>query len=125
MPEEEDPQDAEGMKRSLRQMGIRPHALSTPKRIETLSWLNRIEFHFEVTKCPAEDKTRSLLFLLDVECFEIAKHFGLKSKTDFDAKAKLKIILPLLRNQRNLESGLTSDVRKRAKASSRSLATSS
>ena len=36
MPEEEDLQDAEGMKRSLRQMGIRPNALSTLKRIGTL-----------------------------------------------------------------------------------------
>ena len=35
-----------------------------------------------------EDKTGSLLFLLDVECFEVS---GLKSTTNFDeAKAKLK-----------------------------------
>ena len=53
--------------------------------------LNRIEFHFEVTKCPAEDKTGSLLLLLDVECFGVAEHLGLKSTSMFDeAKAKLK-----------------------------------
>ena len=31
MPEEENPQDAEGMKRSLRQMGIRPPCPFDPK----------------------------------------------------------------------------------------------
>ena len=80
MPEEEDPQDAEGMKRSLRKMGIRPPRPFDPKKDRNFeSWLNRIEFHFEVTKCPVEDKTGSVLLLLDVECFEVAKHLGLKS----------------------------------------------
>ena len=90
--EEDDPQDAEGMKRSLRQMGIRPPRPFDPKKDRNFeSWLERIEFHFEVTKCPPEDKTGSLLLLLDVECFEVAKHFGLKSTTGFaEAKARLK-----------------------------------
>ena len=53
--------------------------------------MTRIEFHFEVTKCPQEDKTGSLLLLLDVDCFEVAKHLGLRSSTDFeDAKKNLK-----------------------------------
>ena len=53
--------------------------------------LNRIEFHFEVNKCPVDDNTGSLLLFLDVECFEVAKHLSLKSTTNFDkAKAKLK-----------------------------------
>ena len=44
-----------------------------------------------MTKCPSEDKTGSLILLLDFECFEVAKHLGLKSTTGFDeAKAKLK-----------------------------------
>ena len=92
VPEEEDPQDAHGMKRSLRQMGIRPPRPFDPKTDRNFkSLLNRIEFHFEVTKCPAEDKTGSLLLWLDVECIELAKLLGLKSTTDFDqAKAKLK-----------------------------------
>ena len=34
--EEDDPQDAEGMKRSLRQMGIRSPRPFDPKKIETL-----------------------------------------------------------------------------------------
>ena len=36
MPEEEDPQDAEGMKRPLRQMGFRPPRPFDPKNIGTL-----------------------------------------------------------------------------------------
>ena len=90
--EDEDPQEREGMKRSLRQIGIRPPRPFDPKKDRNFeSWINRIEFHFEVTKCPDEDKTGSLLLLLDVECFEVAKHLGLKSTTNFDeAKAKLK-----------------------------------
>ena len=89
--DEDELQDDEGIKRSLRQMGIRPLARSIPKNRNFESWLNRIEFHFEVTKCPVQDKTGSLLLLLDVECFEVAKRLGLKSTTNFDeAKAKLK-----------------------------------
>ena len=73
-------------------MGIRPPRPVDPKKDRNFeSWLHRIEFHFEVTTCPAEDKNGSLVLLLDVECFEVAKHLGLKSTTDFDvAKAKLK-----------------------------------
>ena len=80
------------MKRSLRQMGIRPARSFDPKKDRNFeSWLNHIEFHFEVTKCLVEDKTGSFLLLLDVECFEVAKHLGLKSTTGFDeAKARLK-----------------------------------
>ena len=37
-----------------------------------------------MTKCPVEDTTGSLLLLLHVECFEVAKHLGLKSTTSFD-----------------------------------------
>ena len=69
--ENEDQQNNESMNRSLRQTGIRP-----PRpfdRIENLeSWINSIEFHFEVTKCSAKDKTGSLLLLLEVECLEVA-----------------------------------------------------
>ena len=73
-------------------MGIRlPRPFDPTKDRNFESWLYRIEFHFEVTKCPVEDKIGSLLLLLDVECFEMAKHLGLKSTTNFDeAKNKLK-----------------------------------
>ena len=73
-------------------MGIRPPRPFDPKKYRNFeSWLNRIEFHFEATKYPVEDKTGSLVLLLDVECYNIAKHLGLKSTTNFDeAKAKLK-----------------------------------
>ena len=48
-------------------------------------------FHFKVIKCPVEDKSGSLFLLLDIECFEVAKHLGLKSTTNFDEeKPKLK-----------------------------------
>ena len=44
-----------------------------------------------MTKCPFENKIRSLLLLLDVECFEVAKHLGLKLTTGFDeAMARVK-----------------------------------
>ena len=89
--DEDETQDDEGMKRSLRQIGIRPFRPFDPKNRNFESWLNRIEFYFEVTKCPVEDKTGALLLLLDFECFKVAKHLGLKSTTNFDeAKAKLK-----------------------------------
>ena len=76
------------MKRSLRQMRIRPLRLFDPNKDRNFeSWLERIQ----VTKCPSEDKTGSLLLLFDVECFEVAKHFGLKSTTGFDeGKARLQ-----------------------------------
>ena len=49
-------QDDEGMKRSLRQMCICPPRPFDPKNDRNFeSWLNQIEFHFEVTKCPVED----------------------------------------------------------------------
>ena len=68
--DEDETQDDEGIKRSLRQMDIRPPRPFDPKKNRSFeSWLNRIEFHFEVTKCPVEDKTGSLLLLFDVECF--------------------------------------------------------
>ena len=83
--DEDEIQDDEGMKRSLRQMGISSPRPFDPKNDRNFeSWLNRIEFHFEVTQCQVEDKTGSLLVLFDVECFEVAKHFGLKSTTNFD-----------------------------------------
>ena len=61
-----------------------PSPVRSQKNCDFESWLNRIEFHFEVTKCPVEEKTGSLLLLLDVECFEVGKQFGLKSTTNFD-----------------------------------------
>ena len=108
MQEEEDPQDTEGMKRSLRNMGIRPLRPFDPKNdLNFESWLNRIEFHYEVTKCPAENKTVSLFLLLDVECFEVAKHLGLKSTTDFDLmKAKFKDYFAITKTSEELRERL-------------------
>ena len=60
--EEDDPQDAVRMKRSVRQMEIRPPRPFDPKKDRNFgSLLERIKFHFEVTKCPPEEKTGSLL----------------------------------------------------------------
>ena len=96
------------MKRSLRQMGISPPRPFDPKKDRNFeSWLNRIEFHFEVTKYPVEDKTGSLLLLLDVECFEVAKHLGLKLTTNFDeAKAKLNDYFAITENSEELRERL-------------------
>ena len=125
--EENGPQDAEGMKRSLRQMGICPPRPFDPKKdMNFESWLNRIEFFFDVTKCPFKDKTNSLLLLLDVECFEVAKHLGLKSATNFDeAKAKLKDYFAITETSEELRKWLDSGIRKQAKVLSHLPATSS
>ena len=106
--EEDDPQDAEGRKRFLRQMAIRPPRPFDPKNDRNFkNWLERIEFHFEVTKCPPENKTKSLLLLLDVECFEVAKRLGLKSTTGFDeAKARLKDYFAITETSQELKERL-------------------
>ena len=90
--DEDEIQDDAGMKRSLRQMGIRfPRPFDPKQNCNFECWINRIEFHFKVTKCPVKDNTGSLLLLFNVECFEVATHLGFKSTTNFDeAKAKLK-----------------------------------
>ena len=89
-------------------MGIRPPRpfdFKTNRNFE--SWLNRIKFHFEVTKCPIKDKTGSLYLLLDVECFEVAKNLGLKLTTNFDeAKAKLKDYFAITETSKELRERL-------------------
>ena len=87
-----DDSDEEGMVKALRRMGIRSPRPFDPKKDRNFeNWLDRTEFHLQVTKCPDADKTGSLLLLLDVECFEVAKHLGIGSQTPFaEAKKKLK-----------------------------------
>ena len=89
---EADSSDEEGMVKAMRKMGIRAPRPFDPKKDKNFeNWLDRTEFHFQVSKCPDDDRTGSLLLLLDVECFEVAKHLGINSRTDFDtAKQKLK-----------------------------------
>ena len=62
-----------------------------PKRDKIFeTWLERTEFHLSAIKWP-EDKTTSLLLLLDVNSFEASKHLEIKSDTEYSvAKQKLK-----------------------------------
>ena len=73
-------------------MGIKAPKHFDPKRDKNVeTWLERTEFHLSAIKCPDEDKTTSLLLLLDVNSFEAYKHLELKSDTEYSlAKQKLK-----------------------------------
>ena len=67
------------------------YAFSTLKQLELRYLVKPYQISFRSTKCPAENKTRLLFLLLDVEYFEVTKHLGLKSTTNFDkANTKLK-----------------------------------
>ena len=89
---EEEEQADESLIKALRRMGIRAPKQFDPKRDKNFeSWLERTEFHLVVNKCPEEDKTSSLLLLLDVNSFEAARHLNIKSDTPYaEAKQKLK-----------------------------------
>ena len=73
-------------------MGIKAPKHFDPKRDKNFeTWLERTEFHLAVNHCQEEDKTSSLLLLLDVDSFEAATHLGIKADTNFEeAKQKLK-----------------------------------
>ena len=73
-------------------MGIKAPTPFDPKRDKKFEmWLERTEFHLKVNKCQEEDKTSSLLILLDVDSFEAATHMGIKPNTPYaEAKQKLK-----------------------------------
>ena len=89
---EEEEQVDESLLKALRRMGIRAPKQFDPKRDKNFeSWLERTEFHLVVNKCSEEDKTSSLLLLLDVNSFEAARHLNIKSDTPYlEAKQKLK-----------------------------------
>ena len=82
----------DGLIKALRRMGIKAPKHFDPKSDKNFeTWLERIEFHLSAIKCPEEDKTTSLLLLLDVNSFEASKHLGIKSDTEYSvAKQKLK-----------------------------------
>ena len=61
---------ADNLVRTLRRMGIKAPKPFDPKRDKNFAmWLERTEFHLKVSKCQEEDKTSSLLLLLDVDSF--------------------------------------------------------
>ena len=99
--EDEDPQEqiskrqsesADNLVPTLRRMGIKAPKPFDPKRDKNFEmWRERTEFHLKVNKCQEEDKTSSLLLLLDVDSFEAATHMGIKPNTPYaEAKQKLK-----------------------------------
>lgn len=60
-----------------------------------------------MTKRLDDDKTGSLLLLLDVECFEVAKHLGIKVSTPFDeAKERLKAYFVITKTPEELREKL-------------------
>ena len=99
--EDEDPQEqiserqsesADNLVRTLRRISIKAPKPFDPKRDNNYEmWLERTEFHLKVNKCQKEDKTSSLLLILDVDSFEAATHMGIKLNTPYvEAKHKLK-----------------------------------
>ena len=89
---EDEEQADESLLKAVRRMWIRAPNQFDPNRDKNFeSWLERTEFHVVVNKCPEEDKTSSLLLLLDVNSFEAARHLNIKSDTPYlEAKQKLK-----------------------------------
>ena len=73
-------------------MGIKASKHFDPKKDKHFeTWLERTEFYLRAIKCPDENKTTSLLLLVDVNSFEASKHVGIKSYTEYSvAKEKLK-----------------------------------
>ena len=73
-------------------MGIKASKHFDPKKDKHFeTWLERTEFYLRAIKCPDENKTTSLLLLVDVNSFEASKHLGIKSDTEYSvAKEKLK-----------------------------------
>ena len=67
------------------------------------TWLERTEFHLSAIKCRDEDKTTSILLLLDVKLFEASKHLGIKSDTEYSvAKQKLKDYFAITKTKKEL-----------------------
>ena len=102
--------------KALWRMGIKAPKHFDPKRNKNFeTWLERTEFHLSAIKCPDEDKTTSLLFLLDVNSFEASKHLGIKSDTEYSvAKQKLRITLQLRKLKRRYAKSSTFVFKKRA-----------
>ena len=73
-------------------MGIlapKPFDSKRNRKFET--WLDGTEYHLMVTKWPDDDRTVCLLLILDLECYEQAKHLGITEAINFtEAKNKLR-----------------------------------
>ena len=89
-------------------MGIKAPKHFDPKRDKNFEiWLERTEFHSSAIKCPDENKTTSLLLLLDVISFEASKHLVMKSDTEYSvAKQKLKDYFAITETKKELREKL-------------------
>ena len=90
--------------KALRRMGIKASKHFDPKRDKNFeTWLERTEFHLSAIKCPDEDKTTSLLLLIDVNLFEASKHLEIISETEYSvAKQKLKNYFAIMETKEEL-----------------------
>ena len=77
---------------ALRRIGIKATKHFDPnwdKNFET--WLERFELYLSAIKCFEEDKIVLFCLLLNVNFFEVSKHLGIISDTDYSvAIQKLK-----------------------------------
>ena len=95
---------ADNLVRTLRRIRIKASKLFDPKRDKNFEmWLERTEFYLKVNKCQKENKTSSLLLLLDVDSIEAATHMGIKPNTPYaEAKQKLKNYFALTETKEKL-----------------------
>ena len=75
---EQQSESADNRVRTLRRMVIKAPKLFDPKQDKNFEmFFEQTEFYLKVNKCQEEDKTISLLLLLDVDSFEAATHMGI------------------------------------------------
>lgn len=74
------------------------------KKFET--WLDRAKLHFVVNKCLHEDKTISLLLLLDGDSYKAAINLGLKSTNPTRLNKNSKTIMEILKQKRSCKKNL-------------------
>ena len=79
----------------LRRMGIRAPKTYDPKRDSKFEvWLERVENYMNISQCRNQDRTATLLLLLDVNTFETAKNMRITNTTPYDdAKQRLTAFL--------------------------------
>ena len=82
----------ETLVKSLRRLGLKAPKPFNPKKDNNFKiWLERIEHHFKVANIPDEANTSSLVLLLDLDGYEIARHLDIKDDLPFEeVKTKLK-----------------------------------
>ena len=80
---------------SLRRIGIRAPKAYNPKRDSKFEvWLERVENYMNISQCGDQDRTATLLLLLDVNTFKTAKNMRITNTTpDDDSQEHLTAFL--------------------------------